>query len=121
MQAYRPNFAGLRVAAFESRRAEEIKNLIEKFGGRPLVAPSMREVAPEKNPAAIDFAHRLMTGGIDVVISACALTGLSMPFGIIAVLIKYSSDGPVFYKQERMGLDGKAFQVYKFRSMYPGA
>ena len=29
--------------------------------------------------------------------------------------------GPVFYKQERMGLDGKAFQVYKFRSMYQGA
>ncbi len=28
----------------------------------------MREVAPEKNPAAIDFAHRLMTGGIDAVI-----------------------------------------------------
>jgi uroporphyrinogen decarboxylase len=77
MNEDRPNFAGLRVAAFESRRAEEIKNMIERFGGRPLVAPSMREVAPEKNPAAVDFAHRLMTGGIDVVIF---LTGVGSRF-----------------------------------------
>ena len=48
-------------------------------------------------------------------------SGSSIPFAIIAALIRYTSDGPVFYKQERMGLDGKAFQVYKFRSMYLGA
>jgi len=44
-----------------------------------------------------------------------------VPFAVIAALIKYSSEGPVFYRQERMGLDGKAFEVLKFRSMYPGA
>jgi exopolysaccharide biosynthesis polyprenyl glycosylphosphotransferase len=58
---------------------------------------------------------------IDVAISATALIVFSIPFAIIAALIKYTSKGPVFYKQERMGLDGKAFQVYKFRSMYQGA
>ncbi|MEX2141208.1 MAG: uroporphyrinogen decarboxylase [Pirellulales bacterium] len=63
-----PNFAGLRVAALESRRAEEIANLIRRFGGEPVVAPSMREVATASNRDAIDFANRLMTGGIDVVL-----------------------------------------------------
>jgi Undecaprenyl-phosphate glucose phosphotransferase len=58
---------------------------------------------------------------IDIAISGAALCGLSLPFLIIAGLIKRTSSGPVFYKQERMGLDGKAFQVFKFRSMYQGA
>jgi exopolysaccharide biosynthesis polyprenyl glycosylphosphotransferase len=40
---------------------------------------------------------------------------------IIAIIVKLSSEGPVFYRQERMGLDGKAFTVFKYRSMYPGA
>jgi exopolysaccharide biosynthesis polyprenyl glycosylphosphotransferase len=41
----------------------------------------------------------------------------AIPCFIIATLIKRSSPGPIFYTQERMGLDGKAFTVYKFRSM----
>jgi uroporphyrinogen decarboxylase len=63
-----PNFAGLTVAALESRRAEEIGNLIRKFGGVPVVAPSLREVASASSREAIDFANRLMTGGVDVVL-----------------------------------------------------
>ncbi len=62
------SFAGLRVASFESRRADEMANLIAKRGGVPFVSPSMREVALDRNDAAIDFANRLITGGIDVVI-----------------------------------------------------
>jgi Undecaprenyl-phosphate glucose phosphotransferase len=58
---------------------------------------------------------------IDVAISAASLTALSIPLAIVALLIKWTSKGPVFYTQERMGLDGKAFHVYKFRSMYQGA
>jgi Undecaprenyl-phosphate glucose phosphotransferase len=58
---------------------------------------------------------------LDVAISAAALAALAIPFAIVALLIKKTSRGPVFYKQERMGLDGKAFDVYKFRSMYEGA
>lgn len=61
-------FAGLRVAAFESRRAEEMERLIAKRGGVPLVSPSMREVPLERNQAAVDFANRLITGQIDVII-----------------------------------------------------
>jgi uroporphyrinogen decarboxylase len=62
------NFAGLRVASFESRRAEDIERMIARFGGVPFVSPSMREVPVGHNRAAIEFANRLITGGIDVVI-----------------------------------------------------
>ena len=58
---------------------------------------------------------------IDIAISGTALFGLSLFVPLIAYLIKRGSPGPVFYTQERMGLDGKAFHVYKFRSMYVGA
>ena len=54
---------------------------------------------------------------LDVALSAAALIVLTVPFAIIAALVKWTSPGPVFYRQERMGLDGRAFTVYKFRSM----
>ena len=57
----------------------------------------------------------------DIILSAAALALLAIPLGIIALLVKWTSAGPVFYRQERMGLDGKAFNVYKFRSMYMNA
>jgi uroporphyrinogen decarboxylase len=62
------SFAGLRVASFESRRADDIARMIAKKNGRPFVSPSMREVPLAHNQAAIDFANHLVTGQIDVVI-----------------------------------------------------
>jgi uroporphyrinogen decarboxylase len=61
-------FAGLRVASFESRRADDMARMIVKKGGVPLVSPSMREVPLAHNQAAIDFANRMITGQVDVVI-----------------------------------------------------
>ena len=58
---------------------------------------------------------------IDVLLSSAAMLVLAIPFGIIAGLVRMSSSGTVFYRQERMGLDGKAFTVFKFRSMEDGA
>ena len=58
---------------------------------------------------------------IDVLLSGAAVILMAIPFAIIAALVKLTSPGPVFYRQERMGLDGKAFNVYKFRSMDVGA
>jgi Undecaprenyl-phosphate glucose phosphotransferase len=54
---------------------------------------------------------------LDIAISAAALLTMAVPGLIIAWLIKRGSPGPVFYDQERMGLDGKQFTVYKFRTM----
>ena len=62
------SFDRLRVAAFESRRAEEMARLIERAGGVAHVSPSMREVPLEANPAAVDFANHLITGQVDVVL-----------------------------------------------------
>jgi len=67
------NFGGLRVAAFESRRAADMTRLIERMGGVASVSPSMREVARPENPEAVDFAYRLISGQIEVVI---LLTGV---------------------------------------------
>jgi Undecaprenyl-phosphate glucose phosphotransferase len=58
---------------------------------------------------------------MDAVLSGFALAILAIPVAIIAALVKWTSPGPIFYHQERMGLDGRAFTVYKFRSMYQDA
>ncbi len=54
---------------------------------------------------------------MDICVSAALLALATIPFAVVAVLIKLTSKGPVFYAQERMGLDGKPFTIYKFRSM----
>jgi Undecaprenyl-phosphate glucose phosphotransferase len=59
--------------------------------------------------------------GLDVVLSTAAMVVMAVPALVIAILVKRTSPGPVFYAQERMGLDGRAFTVYKFRSMYHDA
>jgi len=58
---------------------------------------------------------------MDMVGSAAGLVFLSPVMMLLAVLIKLESDGPVFYTQERMGLDGKSFMMLKFRSMRANA
>jgi exopolysaccharide biosynthesis polyprenyl glycosylphosphotransferase len=59
--------------------------------------------------------------GMDLVVSAMGLVLLSPFMLLIALLIKLDSKGPVFYTQERMGLDSVPFQMMKFRSMKEGA
>lgn len=54
---------------------------------------------------------------IDVAVSAAALLVLAAPLGILAALVRLTSNGPIFYRQERMGLDGKPFTIVKLRSM----
>jgi uroporphyrinogen-III synthase len=59
---------GMRVISFESRRANEMGELIRRQGGVPFVAPAMREVPLEDNTQAFDFAERLFHGEFDMVI-----------------------------------------------------
>ena len=58
---------------------------------------------------------------IDVAISSVALVALAIPLFVLSLIVKVSSRGAVFYRQERMGLDGKSFTIIKFRSMYDEA
>lgn len=53
----------------------------------------------------------------DIFIGAFILCLITIPMLVIATLIKLDSKGPVFFKQKRYGLDGKAINVWKFRSM----
>lgn len=68
-------FDGARVLSLESRRASEMATLIQKQGGVPFVAPSMREVPLERNQEALDFGRRLLVGEFDCVIF---LTGVGL-------------------------------------------
>ena len=54
---------------------------------------------------------------IDVLVSGVSLVVLSPVFAVIAIAIKATSDGPVLFKQERIGRNEKPFQLYKFRTM----
>ena len=81
------NFSGLAVASLESRRKDEMHRMIASFGGRPFVSPSMREIPLEENREAINFAYRILTGEINIVIF---LTGVG--FGHFLSAIEKSID-----------------------------
>ena len=57
----------------------------------------------------------------DRLVSLMSLIVLSPLFAILSILVKSSSEGPVFYRQERIGRGGKPFGIYKFRTMYVNA
>jgi exopolysaccharide biosynthesis polyprenyl glycosylphosphotransferase len=81
---------------------------IGDLGGLPLL--TVRDIALRGWRLVV---KRLM----DVVGAACLLVLLSPLLMLTALLIKLDSRGPAFYAQERMGLDGRPFMIFKFRSM----
>ena len=54
---------------------------------------------------------------LDILVAAAGLIFLSPVFGLVACLVKSTSRGPVFYRQDRIGKDGRPFRILKFRSM----
>lgn len=73
------------------------------------------ESAPDK------LGHLLLKRIFDVFFSAFSLLLLFPVFAVLAVIIKITSKGPVFFKQERCGLNGRGFVLHKFRTMVFGA
>ncbi len=55
---------------------------------------------------------------LDIIVSSIALLLLTPLFAFLAIRVRKDSKGPVFYKQERLGKNGKPFTIYKFRTMY---
>ena len=53
---------------------------------------------------------------IDVCVSLIAVIVLALPMAVIALLVKLEDGGPAVFKQERLGLGGKSFYIYKFRT-----
>ncbi|MCX6502426.1 MAG: sugar transferase [Microbacterium sp.] len=58
---------------------------------------------------------------LDIVTSLCALVPLALATPIIAAFIRLDSPGPVFFRQQRVGRDCRAFEIVKFRTMRQGA
>jgi uroporphyrinogen-III synthase len=64
----RENLHGLKVVSFESRRAKEMAELIRRYSGEPILAPSMREVPLSENRAAMEFLPEVESGKFDILI-----------------------------------------------------
>ena len=64
---------------------------------------------------------RFVKRGFDLVVASIALAVVSPVLALVALAIWLEDRGPVFYRQVRMGLDGKPFEIVKFRSMRVGA
>jgi Undecaprenyl-phosphate glucose phosphotransferase len=73
------------------------------------------------NDVPLQGFNTIVKRALDIVISAIGLVLLALPLALVALLVRLSSRGPIFYHQERMGLDGKPFTIVKFRSMYDNA
>lgn len=81
---------------------------IEEFEGLPII--SVQESPLDGINLVVKRATDLVLGGI--------LLAISMPFLLlIAVLVKITSPGPIFYKQKRISFDGSPFWIWKFRTM----
>jgi len=73
------------------------------------------------NPLLMPVWQQSLKRIIDILVSICFLILLSPVYLFTALVIKFTSRGPVMFAQERIGLHGHPFTIYKFRSMYVGA
>jgi len=100
--------ANVRLASDVYRIIPE-KVFVEKYLGVPVV------LMPQNYNNPLFSVYKRV---FDFVFAAAALLFLAVPFLIIAALIKFSSKGSVFFRDTRIGKDGKPFKFYKFRTMY---
>lgn len=85
---------------------------IEEFGGVPMIG--IRETG-------ISGLNQIIKRTIDILVSGFGLLITSPLMGLMALMIKMESPGPVLFAQERVGKNGELFTLYKFRSMVADA
>lgn len=85
---------------------------VSEFKGLPMLV---------LNQPSINLFQRFIKRTIDIVLGFIGGVILSPLLIVIAILVKLTSKGPIFYGQERMTLDGRTFKMWKFRSMRVGA
>jgi uroporphyrinogen-III synthase len=83
------NLRSLKVVSFESRRAKEMAELIRRYGGEPISAPSMREIPLGENRAALELVPQLESGSFDLLI---LMTGVGTRTLNQALLAEYSQE-----------------------------
>ena len=89
-------------------QAFRLNATVEDFDGMPVVLVTE---SPEQGwNAVLKRAFDLVCAGLGLVVLAPVL-------GLLALLVKLDSPGPVFYAQERVGMNGRRFRMFKFRSM----
>jgi Undecaprenyl-phosphate glucose phosphotransferase len=81
---------------------------LEEFGGLPIIS---------LQGAPLEGWNLFAKRAFDVIFAFCALTVLSPLMALLALAVKLTSPGPVFFAQERMGVDGRLFKMVKFRTM----
>ncbi len=82
------------------------------FGGLPMVVYDSHPRRPWQE---------LVKRGFDIIFSSIGLILISPVFLLVALAVKMTSKGPAIFSQERVGLNGRAFRMYKFRSMVVNA
>ena len=83
-----------------------------RLGGCPLL---------RLHPARLEFPAMFLKRAVDVTLSCAALIALAPLFVAVAIAIKLDSEGPVFFRQRRVGVGGRHFTIWKFRSMFTDA
>lgn len=68
-----------------------------------------------------EFYRKFLKRILDIIVAITLGIILIVPLFFVAILVKATSKGPVFFNQERFGLNSKPFTLYKFRSMTDGA
>ncbi len=74
------------MVTFESRRAPEMASLVQRHGGAPITAPTLREVALVENAAALDFARALVEGAFDAVVLMTGVGTRALVAEVLSVL-----------------------------------
>ncbi|MCD1259510.1 undecaprenyl-phosphate glucose phosphotransferase [Paenibacillus athensensis] len=110
----------------------QIISVCEKAGVRTMIIPDFYDYLPSRphfdyfaglpliNVRDIpldELSNRALKRGFDVLFSLCALIAMLPLLLLIAVGVKLTSEGPVIFKQERVGLNRRTFMMYKFRTM----
>jgi len=95
---------------------ERTSSNVDKAAVRQADQKSCADLAAEKS-----LGYRFWKRLFDIVLCSAALVVLSPVLLAVAIVVKTEDGGPVFFTQERNGLNGKVFRMYKFRTMCPDA
>jgi exopolysaccharide biosynthesis WecB/TagA/CpsF family protein len=100
---------------FDLWNSFDVLEQVEKKYQKPDSTPSIRRKVSYWRQA---HSYQVVKRGVDFTLATLVLVAFSPLFLLTGLLVFLDDPGPVFFKQKRIGLFGKAFHIYKFRSMY---
>ena len=126
------------VAAWSDLSQEDLRRLswrLEGTGVDLLVAPSLTDIAGPRvtirPEAGVPLLHidepvfegpqRVLKGALDRVLAGLGVLAVLPLLVAVTVLVRLDSPGPAFFRQVRVGVDGRTFTIFKFRTMYTDA